>query len=275
MSSMLTRAIPSTGETLPVIGLGTWQTFDVAGRPAERERLGAVLQAFVELGGRLIDSSPMYGRSEAVVGDLAAALHLQDRLFIATKVWIKGREAGIDQAAESMTKLRTGRLDLLQVHNLLDVEIHLETLRAWKDEGRIRYTGVTHYTASHHDAVARVLEAQPVDFVQINYSAGEREAERVILPMARDRGIAVLANRPFAEGGLIRRLQERPLPDWAAEIDCRTWAELLLKFVVSHPAVTCVIPATGDVAHLRENMRAGHGPMPDEPLRARIAAAVA
>ena len=268
--ALLTRPIPSTGEALPAIGLGTWQTFDVA--PSASAGLEGVLGAFVELGGSVVDSSPMYGRSEEVVGDLAAKLGVQSTLFLATKVWTSGKTAGIRQMEDSMRKLRATRIDLMQVHNLVDVDTHLDTLAEWKREGRVRYVGVTHYTAGHHDAVARVIAARPVDFVQINYSVGEREAESRLLPMARDRGVAVLANRPFAGGDLFRRLRSRPLPAWAAEIDCTSWAQVLLKFVISHPAITCAIPATSQVTHLRDNMQAAHGRLPDAALRARIAA---
>jgi diketogulonate reductase-like aldo/keto reductase len=269
-SALLTRPIPSTGEALPAIGLGTWQTFDVA--PSARAGLEGVLGAFVELGGSVVDSSPMYGRSEEVVGDLAAKLGVQSRVFLATKVWTSGKTAGIRQMEDSMRKLRATRIDLMQVHNLVDVDTHLDTLAEWKREGRVRYVGVTHYTAGHHDAVARIIAARPVDFVQINYSVGEREAESRLLPLARERGVAVFANRPFAGGDLFRRLRSRPLPAWAAEIDCTSWAQFLLKFVISHTAITCAIPATSQVTHLRDNMQAAYGRLPDAALRARIAA---
>jgi diketogulonate reductase-like aldo/keto reductase len=273
-SAILTRAIPSTGETIPVVGLGTWQTFDVGTGSAERAPLEEVLGAFVELGGRLVDSSPMYGRSEEVVGDIAVKLGLYPKLFIATKVWTSGKAAGIRQMEESLRKLRASRIDLMQVHNLVDVDTHLATLAGWKRDGRVRYVGVTHYTAGSHEAVARLIASRPVDFVQINYSVGEREAEQRLLPLAQERGAAVIANRPFAGGDLFRRLRKKPLPAWAAEIDCDTWAQVLLKFVVSHPAITCAIPATSRAAHLRDNMKAAHGRLPDGKLRARIAAAV-
>jgi diketogulonate reductase-like aldo/keto reductase len=271
---MLQRAIPSTGEKLPVIGLGTWQTFDVDRREAERRSLATVLETFVELGGTVVDSSPMYGRAEAVVGALASERQLQERLFVATKVWTSGQAAGVRQMEESLQKLAAPRLDLMQVHNLLDVEAHLATLAEWKRAGRVRYIGVTHYTAGAHAALVRVIRAHPLDFVQVNYSAAERQAEETVLPAARELGVAVLANRPFAEGALLKRLSGRALPAWAAELECRSWSELLLKFVVSHPAVTCAIPATSDVEHLRANMRAGSGPMPDARQRALIAAEV-
>ncbi len=274
-SAILTRRIPSTGETIPVVGLGTWQTFDVAPGPAALAPLEEVLGAFAELGGRLVDSSPMYGRSEEVVGDLADRLGLQSKLFLATKVWTSGAAAGIRQMEESMRKLRAGRIDLMQVHNLVDVDAHLATLAGWKREGRVRYVGVTHYTADSHEAVGRLIASKPVDFVQINYSVGERDAERRLLPIARERGVAVIATRPFAGGDLVRRLRAKPLPAWAAEIDCDSWAQVLLKFVVSHPAITCAIPATSRPDHLRDNMKAAHGRLPDETLRARIAAEAA
>ena len=268
------RPIPSSNEMLPVIGLGTWQTFDVGTSDAERLPLADVLSAFAALGGRLVDSSPMYGRAEEVAGDLSASLGLLDRLFLATKVWTSGKEAGIRQMQESMRRLRARPLDLMQVHNLLDVRTHLATLREWKQQGLVRYIGVTHYTAGGHEDVARILTSEKLDFVQINYSVAEREAERRLLPLARDRGVAVIANRPFSGGDLIRRLRDRPLPAWAAEIDCHSWAQLLLKFVIGHPAMTCAIPATSKVGHLRDNMKAGLGRMPDEKQRAMIVESV-
>jgi diketogulonate reductase-like aldo/keto reductase len=273
---MRTRPIPSTQEPLPVIGMGTWQTFDVGPGAAERAPLEEVLRAFVQQGGTLVDSSPMYGRSEEVVGALAEKAGLQPKLFLATKVWTSGKAEGLRQMEDSMRKLRARRLDLMEVHNLVDADTHLDTLRAWKEEGRVRYVGVTHYTASAHGAVVKLLQSRPVDFVQINYSVGEREAEQRLLSVARERGVAVIANRPFAGGGLLQRLQRKPLPPWAAaELDCDSWAQLLLKFVISHPAVTCAIPATSQPRHLRDNMKAGLGRLPDETLRARIAAEAA
>jgi diketogulonate reductase-like aldo/keto reductase len=266
---MHARAIPSTGETLPIIGLGTWQTFDVA----QSKPLESLLATFVELGGRVVDSSPMYGRAETVLGDAAVASRTRDKLFVDTKVWTSGRAAGVAQMESSEEKLR-GRVDLMQVHNLVDADAHLETLRAWKAAARIRYIGITHYTASAYGDVAKFLERDGIDFVQINYSLAERDAERRILPLAKDRNIAVLINRPLGGGSLFRSTRNKPLPDFAQEIGCASWSELFLKFVVSHPAVTCAIPATSKLDHLRENMRAGTGPMPDEPMRKRIADAV-
>jgi diketogulonate reductase-like aldo/keto reductase len=270
--SILTRKIPSSGEKLPVIGLGTWQTFDAEPASAERKPLEEVVQAFAKLGGKVVDTSPMYGRSEAMLGEIVASLNLRDSLFLATKVWTSGRLAGIRQMEESMRRLQAGRIDLMQVHNLVDVSTQLETLQEWKRDGRIRYIGVTHYTAGGHEAVTQMVASQPLDFIQVNYSVGEREAERRLLPLAIDRGVAVIANRPFASGDLFRRLRGKPLPDWAAEIECDNWAQVLLKFVISNPAITCAIPATSKAAHLRDNMKAGYGNLPNPKLRERIIA---
>jgi aryl-alcohol dehydrogenase-like predicted oxidoreductase len=274
-AAILQRAIPSTGETLPAVGLGTWRTFDVGTSAAEREPLAEVLRRFVALGGRLIDSSPMYGTAESVAGDLAADLGLGDKLFVATKVWTRGREAGVSQMEQSMQRLRTRRLHLMQVHNLQDWGTHLGTLREWKQAGRVRYIGVTHHTASAYDTLERVLRSETLDFVQVNYSVGEREAEQRILPLARERGIAVLVNRPFAEGGLFGRVRGRTLPPWAAEIGAQSWAQLFLKWILANPAVTCVIPATGNPKHLADNMQAGTGALPDAAMRDRIVGLVA
>jgi len=262
---VITRPIPSSGEQIPVIGLGTWQ----------RPPLAEVLREFVTDGARVIDSSPMYGPSEQVAGDVIETLGIRSKLFIATKVWTSGRKSGIAQMEDSFRKLRVDRIDLMQVHNLVDVQTHLVTMREWQRAGRIRYIGVTHYTASAHAEVAAVLHRERVDFLQINYSVQEREAEKRLLPLAQEKGIAVIANRPLAEGALMRHLKAKPLPSFAADIDCTSWPQLLLKFVVSHPAMTCAIPATSNVTHLRENLAAGDGRMPDAALRARIAAAVA
>lgn len=266
-ASIIRRPIPRSGETLPVIGLGTWQTFDVGADAAARAPLKEVLGEFARLGGSVIDSSPMYGSSEGVAGDLAGELKLRKQLFIATKVWTSGREAGIRQMEESFRRLRTQRLDLMQVHNLVDWRTHLATLHQWKEEGKVRYIGVTHYTAGAYDDLARVLESEELDFVQLNYSVAEREAERRLLPLATDRRIAVLVNRPFAGGRLFRKLRSKPLPSSAKDIGCTTWAQFFLKFVISHPAVTCAIPATSKVAHLIDNMQGGVGNMPDARMR--------
>ncbi len=259
---------PSTANLYP-IGLGTWQTFDVS----DPKPLAAVLSTFVQLGGQVIDSSPMYGRSESVVGDLATSLGIRDKLFIATKVWTSGRAAGIRQMEDSERKLR-GKVDLMQVHNLLDADTPLETLRRWKAEGRIKFIGITHYTASAYDALAEYLRRGGIDFLQINYSLAEREAEKRLLPLAQERGVRVLINRPFGAGSLFRETRNKPLPPFAKTLGATSWAELFLKFVISHPAVTVAIPATSKVEHLRQNMSAGRGPLPDAAMRNKIADAI-
>ena len=269
--ALIERAIPASGERLPVIGLGTWQTFDVGAQEAVRTPLRDVLAEFARLGGRVVDSSPMYGRAESAVGDLTAELGLRDRLFLATKVWTRGREEGIRQMEQSFARMRVARLDLLQVHNLVDWRTHLTTLRDWKERGRVRYIGVTHYTESAYDELERALRTEPLDFVQLNYSVVERAAERRLLPFALERGVAVIVNRPFAEGALFRRVRGRQLPGWAAEFDCRSWAQFFLKFIVSHPATTCAIPATSKLEHLVDNLQAGRGRLPDAATRSRMA----
>jgi diketogulonate reductase-like aldo/keto reductase len=269
--AVIKKPIPKTGEMLPVIGLGTWQTFDVGAAKAARDPLRQVLREFVRLGGSVLDSSPMYGKSEGVAGDLAAELGVHKQLFLATKVWTSGRDAGVRQMEESFKRLRTQRVDLMQVHNLVDYRVHLSTLRRWKEEGKVRYIGVTHYTASAHDELARVLSSEELDFVQINYSIGERDAEKHLLPVAAERRIAVLINRPLGAGGLFTKVRGKPLPVWANEIGCLSWAQFFLKFVISHPAVTCAIPATGKTAHLIDNMQAGFGSLPAPAVRKQMA----
>ncbi|MBT2327093.1 aldo/keto reductase [Variovorax paradoxus] len=272
--TMNTRPIPSTQEALPVIGCGTWMGFDVAAASAGHRRLADVLDALVATGGKLIDSSPMYGRAEAVTGQLLEAARQRDKAFLATKVWTSGREAGIAQMEQSFQRLRTERIDLMQVHNLVDWRTHLATLRGWKDQGRVRYLGITHYTASAYADVEAVLRAEPLDFLQINYSLDAQEAEQRLLPLAAERGVAVIANMPFGGGSLLRRLREQPLPGWAAEIGCASWAQVLLKFVLSHPAVTCTIPGTSRPEHLVDNAAAGVGSFPDEGFWRRNAASL-
>jgi len=269
-STMLTRAIPSSGEKLPVIGLGTWQTFDVDLTSDARRQLEDVLSLFVKLGGRVIDSSPMYGHAEDVIGDLTATLGIRDKLFVATKVWTRGKENGIRSMERSMVRLRTKRIDLMQVHNLLDVHIHLETLREWKEQGRIRYIGITHYESGAFGEVEKIMRNEKLDFVQINYSLMERDAEERVLPLAQERGIAVIVNRPFGGGDLFSRVRSKPLPEWAAEFECRSWAQFFLKWIVGHPAVTCAIPATDKPRHLEDNMQGGIGRLPDAKMRQRM-----
>ena len=268
---MLARRIPAGGEALPVIGLGTWQTFDVGGDAGARVPLKEVLGVLFESGARVVDSSPMYGTSESVVGDLCAELGICEPLFLATKVWTQGRDEGIRQMERSIERMRAAPLDLMQIHNLVDVETHTRTLQAWKAEGRVRYLGITHYTASAHAAVERWLRTRQYDFVQINYSLEEPHAADTLLPLARDLGIAVMINRPFATGGMFRRVRGKALPAWAGELGISSWAQYFLKWIVAHPAVTCVIPATGKPAHMRDNAGAGLGPMPDEAGRRRMA----
>jgi diketogulonate reductase-like aldo/keto reductase len=272
--TILQRPIPSSRETLPAVGLGTWRAFDVGAAAAERAPLEAVLRRLVELGGRVVDSSPMYGAAESVVGDLATKLKITDTLFLATKVWTSGQRAGVEQLEQSLRRLRTRRLDLMQIHNLLDWRTHLRTLREWKEAGRIRYLGVTHYTASGYDELERVLSDETLDFVQINYSLGEREAERRILPLAQDRRVAVIVNRPFLDGALFREVRGRALPPWAAELGCESWAQFFLKWILAHPAVTCVIPGTSRPEHVADNMKAGVGILPDSATRERMSALV-
>jgi diketogulonate reductase-like aldo/keto reductase len=272
--ALLQRTIPSSGESLPVTGLGTWQAFDVGATPRERQPLEEVLARFVKLGGRVVDSSPMYGRAEQVIGEIATKLDLHQALFLATKVWTTGKQRGIDSMEESLAKLQVKRIDLMQVHNLVDAQTHLATLRDWKQQGRVRYLGITHYVSSAYGEVAKLLRSEKLDFVQINYSLLEREAEEQILPLARDRGVAVIVNRPFGGGDLFARVRQKPLPEWAAEFDCHSWAQFLLKWIIAHPAVTCAIPATSNARHLEDNMQAGVGRLPDEKLRQRMIAAV-
>jgi diketogulonate reductase-like aldo/keto reductase len=268
------RKIPATGEELPVIGCGTWRAFDVGASAAERAPLAQVLKVLFDAGGAAIDSSPMYGRAEGVVGDLLAASGNRDKAFVATKVWTTGRQAGIDQMERSMKLLHVDRIDLMQIHNLLDWQTHLPTLRAWKKEGRIRLIGVTHYTEGGHGALEAALQLGGFDFVQVDYALDDRGVEERLLRFSADNGIAVMINRPFGGGDLMRKLKGRKLPDWAKEIDCTSWAQILLKFVLAHPAVTCVIPGTGNPDHMRDNVQAGFGAYPDRALLRRMIEAV-
>ncbi|MGA7613811.1 MAG: aldo/keto reductase [Thermoanaerobaculia bacterium] len=270
---MITRTIPGSSEQLPLIGLGTWKTFDVAGT-SQLDAREEVLRGFLKSGGQVVDTSPMYGRSEEVIGELRERIGLDTKLFLATKVWTSGRDEGILQMQSSMKKMRTGMVDLMQVHNLVDWDTHLETMKRWKEEGAIRYVGVTHYQVKAFSQLESIMKRRRVDFVQLPYSAAMREAEKTLLPLAREQQIGVIVNRPFEEADLLRATRSKPLPEWASEIGCESWSELLLKFIVSHPAVTCVIPATSNREHLAQNMRAGEEPMPDEAMRERIAAAV-
>jgi diketogulonate reductase-like aldo/keto reductase len=269
------RKIPSSGEMLPVVGVGTWRTFDVGAKPEDRAPLAEVLRLLFAAGGSVIDTSPMYGSAEAVVGDLLSAAAARSKAFIATKVWTTGRDTGVAQMRKSMGLLKTDRIDLMQIHNLVDWRAHLPTLRAWKAEGRIRYLGITHYTQSAHDELESVMRSEKWDFVQINYALDDRAVERRLLPLAAERGIAVIVNQPFGGGGLLRKLLSRKLPDWAGEIGVTSWAQLLLKFVLANPAVTCVIPGTGKPDHMADNLQAGFGVYPDAALLKKMIAQVA
>jgi diketogulonate reductase-like aldo/keto reductase len=267
---VLERRIPKTGESVPAVGLGTWQVFDVAGDAAEMAQARDTLKAFVGLGGRVVDSSPMYGSSESVTGQLASELGVRAKLFVATKVWTSGRQAGIRQMEDSMRKLRVERLDLMQVHNLVDADTHLATLSDWKASGRVRYAGVTHYHAGAHAELERFLKRGDVDFVQVNYSLAEPEAERRLLRAAADSRTAVIVNRPFSEGAMFRRVKGKPVPEWARDIGCASWAQFFLKWILGQPAVTCVIPATRNPAHVADNLNAASGPPPDEAMRRKM-----
>jgi aryl-alcohol dehydrogenase-like predicted oxidoreductase len=269
---MILRRIPSSGEELPIIGLGTSGPFEVGETPAERAPLKEVLGAFFGAGGRLIDTSPMYSTAERVLGGLLSPAEHQ-RAFMATKVWTRGERAGIEQMTQSATLTGTPRFDLIQVHNLLDLDTQLKTLNQWKATGKVRYVGITHYTVSAYADLARVMTREKLDFVQFNYSPVTREAEKRLLPLAAERGIAVLVNRPFEDGALFNHVRGKALPAWAAEVDATSWGQLALKFIASHPAVTCIIPATGDVAHLKDNLAGGEGRLPDATQRAAIAQA--
>jgi diketogulonate reductase-like aldo/keto reductase len=266
---LITRKIPSSGEALPVIGLGTSGPFEVGNSPRERAPLKEVLEAFFAAGGKLIDTSPMYSTAEGVLGELLTP-SMHQHVFLATKVWTRGDREGMEQMKHSADVMKHPKLDLIQVHNLLDLDTHLKTLHAWKDEGRVRYIGVTHYTVGSHSDLMRVIQREKIDFVQLNYSAMTRNAEERLLPLAADRGVAVLVNRPFEDGKMFEAIDNRPLPSWAADIDCTSWGQLFLKYVIAHPAVTCVIPATGKLKHLQDNLAAGRGRLPDAKQRALI-----
>lgn len=265
---MIQREIPLTGEKLPVIGLGTWQTFDVSSS-SNLQPLQQVLSVLSDAGGKLIDSSPMYGRSEETVGALTvdASPH---RFFYATKVWTQGRDEGIRQMENSFQKFRRTVIDLMQIHNLVDWKTHLATLRKWKEEGKIRYIGITHYTDGMHNELAKIIKSEKIDFVQFNYSIAHRNAEKILLPTAAEHGVAILINRPFGEGNLFNQVQGKNLPSFATEYKIKSWSQFFLKFIVSHPAVSCVIPATSNPVHAADNMDAASEPLPDELIRKKM-----
>jgi len=267
---MLTRPIPASGEELPVIGLGTYIVFDVESTPANIDARQAIVKSMIEKGASLIDSSPMYNRAEDVIGDIIKTSRNRDKLFLATKVWTNGKAAGERQMRASSERMNAGVMDLMQVHNLRDTDEHLATIRDWQAEGRIRYNGVTHYRAGALDDLEAAMRQHKPEFIQINYSLTERESDQRILPLAKDLGIAVLVNRPFVEGRLFRAVRDRPVPDWAREF-AESWGQFFLKFIISHPAVTCVIPATSKIHHMADNLGAGFGSLPDDKTRQRMA----
>lgn len=260
---MISRLIPGSNERIPVIGLGTWQTFDVGNSKSEREPLKDVLETLIEYGGSVIDSSPMYGRSEKVVGDLTTELQIKDKIFEATKVWTSGKDAGIEQMNDSMNLMKVKQMDLLQIHNLLDWKTHLKTLRKWKDESRIRYIGITHYNRSGYAELEKIMKTEEIDFIQINYNLAVRDAAERILPLAKDKGLGVLINRPYAGGSLFRATKNKTLPEWASEFDAKTWGQFFLKFILADPSVSCVIPGTSKAKHMLDNVQAGFGKLPN------------
>ena len=267
---MLQRTIPSSGETIPVIGLGSWKKFDVGDHASERKDLTKILQLMDQHNATVIDSSPMYGRSEQVIGELTAETGLADKFFYATKVWTSGREEGIQQMNASFHKLKRKVVDLMQIHNLVDWQIHLKTLRQWKAEGLIRYIGITHYTTSAHPELVRIMEKESLDFVQVNYSIATRNAEKRLLPLALDKGVAVIINEPLEKGGVFGKVKRKSLPPWAVELGIHSWAGFFLKYIISHPAITCVIPATSDPLHMGDNIAAGEGNLPGEYDRKKM-----
>ena len=266
---MMTRAIPSSGERLPVIGLGTWQVFDVASTPGDIDLRAQIVDLLIDRGGSLIDTSPMYNRSETVIGDVIARSGNRDRLFLATKVWTDGKASGERQMRKSAELMNTETIDLMQVHNRRDLETQFGTIREWQQDSRIRYNGVTDYRESAHDEMEDVMKRYKPQFVQINYSLGEHGADDRVLPLAQELGIAVLVNRPYMSGRLFRAVGDRPLPDWARSF-ADSWGQFFLKFIVSHPAVTVAIPATSKLRHMSDNLAAGFGEMPDAATRERM-----
>jgi diketogulonate reductase-like aldo/keto reductase len=274
-TSPITKPIASTGERIPVVGLGSWITFNVGDDVELRDECAAVMEAFFAAGGRMIDSSPMYGSSQAVIGYALDKLRRPAALFSADKVWTSSAPRGREQIEQSREYWGVRQFDLLQVHNLLSWENHLPTLIAMKAERRVRYVGITTSEGRRHDEIEKIMASRPIDFVQLTYNIVDREAEGRLLPLAQDRGIAVIANRPFQQGALIQSLGRHPLPSWVGEIGATSWAQFILKFIVSHPAVTCAIPATGQVAHVKENMAAASGSLPDAATRGRMSSYVA
>ena len=265
------RVIPVSGEKIPVVGLGTWRTFDAGNSKERRAALLEVVKTLTQQGASVIDSSPMYGSSEAVVGDLSQQLNARNKLFLATKVWTSGKEDGIDQMNQSFRKMKTDKMDLMRVHNLVDVQIHLKTLRSWKEEGKIKYFGITHYIPGVYPEMIRLIKNEKPDFVQFCYNIATRDAEKELLPLVKEKGVAVLINRPFEEGNLFNMVKGKPLPPWAKEYNINSWAQFFIKFIISHTAVTCTIPGTSNALHLAENIEAAIGKLPDEKTRNKMA----
>ncbi|MFT3909315.1 MAG: aldo/keto reductase [Ferruginibacter sp.] len=268
---MIKRNIPSSGEQLPVIGIGTWKTFDVSNNETYPV-LENILKEMYTNGGRLIDSSPMYGNAEKVIGDITLKMEMANDLFYATKVWITGKQQGIAQMEASIQKMKRATIDLMQIHNLVDWKTHLATLRQWKESGKTRYIGITHYTDDMHTELENILRKEPIDFVQFNYSIQSTHAEKRLLPAAADLGVATLINRPLGTGKIFHLVQDKPLPGWAKEYDIKSWAGYFLKYIIAHPAVTCVIPATSDLKHAEDNFAGGIGVLPDEEMRKNMLA---
>lgn len=270
--TILERAIPSTGELISAVGLGTWQAFDAGSSKARREQLQRVLQLFYQGGGRVVDSSPMYGSSESVLGDLATKLGISEELFMATKVWTHGKTEGMRQMQQSFDRMQTRQMDLMQVHNLVDAKVQLQTLSQWKESNRIRYLGVTHYHAGGYAELKQLMLGYKLDFIQINYSILQRGAEVDLLPLAKEKGIAVLINRPYETGSLFSKVRGMSLPAWASEFDCQSWGQFFLKFILSNDAVSCVIPGTSKIHHMQDNLQAGLGRLPNQKQRSAMIA---
>ena len=268
--TMLKRKIPSSGQPLSVIGLGTWQSFDIGNNITDRERLSKVLVTIKKYGGQMIDSSPMYGNSEKVVGDLTTKLHIQDHFFYATKVWTTGKNAGIGQMKNSLHLMKRKTMDLIQVHNLVDWKTHVKTLRSWKEQGIIKYWGITHYTNSSHDTLSKIIKSEKPDFVQFNYSIDNRNAEHQLISTAANHKTAIIINRPYSGGGLFKKTKDKPIPEWCKEFDINSWGQFFLKFILSHEAINCVIPGTSKPHHALDNMMAGYGVFPDHQARKKM-----
>lgn len=268
--SMNKRAIPLTGEEIGIVGVGTWQTFDVGPNTEKRKELGEVLKILISMGGSVIDSSPMYGSSESTVGEISDELSINTKLFKATKVWITGENKGISQMNNSFEEMSTSQMDLMQIHNLVDWKTHIKTLYDWKEKGRIKYIGITHYLNSSHDQLERIIKDEKIDFIQVNYSINDRHAEKSLLPLANERGVAVLINRPYSGGSLFRAVKNTNLPDWAKDLNINSWGQFFLKYILGNEAVTCAIPGTGKASHMRDNASAGIGRMPTKTERDKM-----